>query len=109
MDLRDLAHLPRAPPILAEMSLHEDPFSEYAIVAASGLANRQTWRDLCEEMQAMGLVTVHVKPSRVRYVQATPLGRRVGQLAEEIQALLTASPVRFHGNNRVPSRPAGGP
>jgi hypothetical protein len=112
MDLRDLGHVPRALPILAEMSRFQDPFSESALVAASGLEAQRgnRLRDLCHEMADMGLLSMVMLPKkRGRYVEATPVGRRVGQLAEEIHAALAGSPARFYGNNRVPFIPAGGP
>jgi hypothetical protein len=110
MDLRDLTLAPRALALLAEMSRHVDPFSESALIAASGLSTRQRVRDLCAEMQAWGLVEiVSLSHGRGRYAQATALGRRVGRLAEEIHRALQDSPARFHGDNRIPSKPAGGP
>lgn len=108
MDLLDLTQRPRALPILAAMSEKGRPFTERAFIAASGLKVKESALDLAEEMTTWGLIasTVH---ERQRLLSLTHGGRRVARLADEMQRALLDSPVRFHGDARVPLRYVGGP
>jgi hypothetical protein len=103
MDLFDLIQRPRALPVLAAMSAKGRPFTDRAFVAATRHRNPYTAYDVAQEMAGWGLLTM-TTTHHARVFSLTNGGARIAKLAEEMQLLLLESPIRFHGDNRVPSR-----